>query len=68
MGDSSKLEGLEKQLNLLDPKSVLKRGYSISLINGKFISKEQKIEVGEELETLTAHYRIKSTVKSVNNE
>jgi len=63
-----KLEGLEKQLNLLDPKSVLKRGYSISLINGKFISKEQKIEVGEELETLTAHYRIKSTVKSVNNE
>ncbi len=63
-----KLDGLEKQLKLLDPASVLKRGYSITLINGKFISEEQKIQPGEELETITTKHRIKSTVKSANNE
>lgn len=63
-----KLEGLKKQLNLLNPKSVLKRGYSITLLNGKPISEGQEIKAGEELETITARHRIKSTIKSVNNE
>ncbi|MGW8123463.1 exodeoxyribonuclease VII large subunit [Roseivirga echinicomitans] len=63
-----RLEGLEKQVKLLDPKSVLKRGYSITLINGKYISEQQKIKEGDELETITAKHKIKSTVKSANNE
>ncbi len=63
-----KLDGLEKQLKLLDPSSVLKRGYSITLINGKLISEEQEIQSGEVLETITTKHRIKSTVKSVDNE
>ncbi|KYG74383.1 exodeoxyribonuclease VII large subunit [Roseivirga ehrenbergii] len=63
-----KLDGLEKQLKLLDPASVLNRGYSITLINGKPISSVQEVKTGEELETITAKHRIKSTVKSANNE
>ncbi|KYG79747.1 exodeoxyribonuclease VII large subunit [Roseivirga seohaensis] len=63
-----KLDGLEKQLKLLDPASVLNRGYSITLINGKPISAVQDVKTGEELETITAKHRIKSTVKSANNE
>lgn len=63
-----KLDGLEKQLKLLDPASVLNRGYSITLINGKPISAVQEIKTGEELETITAKHRIKSTVKSAKNE
>tara|TARA_A100000171_G_C2137441_1_gene151493 strand:- start:2734 stop:4038 length:1305 start_codon:yes stop_codon:yes gene_type:complete len=63
-----KLDGLEKQLKLLDPASVLNRGYSITLINGKPISAVQEVKTGEELETITAKHRIKSTVKSANNE
>ena len=63
-----KLDGLEKQLKLLDPASVLNRGYSITLINGKPISAVQEVKTGEELETITAKHRIKSTVKSAKNE
>lgn len=59
-----RLEGLEKQLKLLNPEAVLKRGFTLTLVNGKSISQNQKLIEGEELETITATRRIKSTVKS----
>ena len=61
---SKKLETLEKQLGLLKPEAVLKRGFTLTLINGKSITEDQVLKVGEELETVTATRRIKSTVKS----
>ena len=58
-----RLEGLEKQLKLLNPEAVLKRGFTLTLVNGKSITQNQKLIEGEELETITATIRIKSTVK-----
>lgn len=62
-----KLDGLEKQLQLLSPDSALKRGYSITLRNGKFIAENNPIKEGDELETITHKLKIISKVKSVSN-
>lgn len=53
------LSGLESRLNSLNPKSILKRGYSITLNRktGKIITKPEGLEKGDELETQAAKGR-----------
>ena len=45
------LELLNKRIELVDPKNVLKRGYSMTLLEGKSISSTENIKVGDRLET-----------------
>ncbi|MFT6972371.1 MAG: exodeoxyribonuclease VII large subunit [Roseivirga sp.] len=58
-----RLTHLEKQLALIHPDAVLRRGYTITLHKGKMISAHEEISIGEEIETITAQKRITSTVK-----
>ena len=60
---SSKLQLLEKSAQFLDPVSTLKRGFTITLKNGTPISKENQVNVGDELETVFYKNRITSVVK-----
>lgn len=57
------LNNLEKQLTLLSPEATLKRGYTITLHEGKAIGDKTELNRGEEIETITANQRIISTVK-----
>lgn len=54
----------EEKVQFLDPIHVLKRGYSISRINGKAIDESTKIEQGAEMETQTIQGTLISTIKN----
>ena len=58
---------MEKSLRLVDPLEVLKRGYSMTLKNGKLISSQNPIEIGDEIETRTANEIIQSTINKINS-
>ncbi|MDX2360700.1 MAG: exodeoxyribonuclease VII large subunit [Crocinitomicaceae bacterium] len=58
------LENIEQSIRLMNPKNVLLRGYSITTINGKSVSEQNDIEVGDEILTKTADFDLTSTVKS----
>lgn len=61
--EEMKVNGLENSVRLLDPRNVLKRGFSITLINGKAVTDENEVQTGEEITTLLYN----GTLKSVKN-
>ena len=56
---------LEKSVSLMDPIHVLKRGYSITTINGKSIKNTDYLQKGDEIETKTANFSLKSTISEI---
>ncbi|MDE7408539.1 MAG: exodeoxyribonuclease VII large subunit [Muribaculaceae bacterium] len=61
--ERSRLESLEGLTDVLNPVSTLKRGYSITRINGKTISGIKSVKPGDILETQIADGSIISTAK-----
>lgn len=59
---SLEIENLEKNIENMDPKNVLNRGYTITLLNGKSIKDLAKVKPGDELQTIILDGEIKSTV------
>lgn len=45
------LKTLQEKLQILDPKNILKRGYSITTLNGKPLMKLENIQEGDEIKT-----------------
>jgi exodeoxyribonuclease VII large subunit len=60
---SGKLELLLKTKQLVDPKTILNRGFSITMKDGKAIKNSNELENGDQLETILAHGKVKSTVE-----
>jgi len=56
------LDALENSLKILSPENVLKRGYSMTSIQGKLINKKTKLKKGELLVTETLEHIIHSTI------
>lgn len=61
----NKLRIFEKTLALIDPKNILKMGYSITLINGKLISSKNPVKEGDLIETTTADFILQSELKKI---
>lgn len=61
---NGKLENLEKSLALVNPESVLKRGYSITRVNGQLIGK-QAIKKGDIMETITSSHQVSSEIREI---
>jgi exodeoxyribonuclease VII large subunit len=61
------LEGLEKNVQFLDPVNVLKRGYSITLHHGKALKSPEAVKVGDQLTTRLAEGSLISIVHDINN-
>ncbi len=57
-----KMDALEARLTLLDPVSVLKRGFAMVQKNGKLVSSAVQLKTGDEMETVFADGKVKSTV------
>ena len=55
------LGAFESIVNALNPENVLKRGYSITLHNGKLIDQSTKLNVGDLLITRNEHLEIESS-------
>ncbi len=61
------LQNLEKNLKNLDPINILKRGFSITRINGKAITDIAQVERGQEIETQVYQGKITSTIKNLGD-
>ncbi|MBE0638562.1 MAG: exodeoxyribonuclease VII large subunit [Bacteroidales bacterium] len=61
------LSSLEKQLSLLHPENVLKRGYSITLLNGKSVTSTKNIVQGDIIETILHQGNLKSKIIKTSN-
>ena len=61
---SSDLNNLERNLEILSPKNVLKRGYSITLLNGKPVNSYAAVKKGDILNTIIHEGEILSTVNA----
>lgn len=61
--ETNRLEWLEKTTQLVDPKTILKRGYSITLKNGKAVKDVAELADGDRLETLVFNGKVKSIVE-----
>ena len=63
ISERHKLELFDEKLRALDPALLLKRGYSITLKDGKAVRDAQALQKGDEIETRLANGTIHSTVK-----
>jgi exodeoxyribonuclease VII large subunit len=62
------LNSIEKNVNNMSPGNVLKRGYSITLFNGKVIKSLTQVKEGDELKSEIFEGSILSIVKSTNKQ
>lgn len=60
---NEKLSFLEHRLTLNDPRTILKRGYSITRINGKVVTNDLETNEGDIMETLLYDGKVTSVVK-----
>ena len=60
---NEKLSFLEHRLTLNDPRTILKRGYSITRINGKVVTNDLETNDGDIMETLLYDGTVTSVVK-----
>jgi exodeoxyribonuclease VII large subunit len=60
------LNGIEKNVANMSPANVLKRGYSITLLNGKSVKNIVQVKNGDVLNTIVHEGNIVSTVNSTN--
>ena len=65
---NTELSNTTRNVALLDPENVLKRGYSLTLLNGKTVSRAQDAQPGDQLLTHTSEGSILSEVQSINPE
>ena len=62
------INSLERNIQNMDPKNVLKRGYSITRIEGKSINNTDGLEKGQKIETILSQGKIFSTITQTENE
>ncbi len=65
ISEHHRLEMLEEKVRALDPTLLLKRGYSITLFNGKAVRDPQALHPGDEIETRLEKGTIYSKCKNV---
>lgn len=61
--EKSRVDSLERLTEALNPAATLKRGYSITRVNGKAITDPKAVKPGDSLETQTANGTILSIAK-----
>ncbi|MCE2615905.1 MAG: exodeoxyribonuclease VII large subunit [Phocaeicola sp.] len=60
--EDHRLKLIEQQIRAASPEYMLKRGYSITLLNGKVVKDASEVKDGDILETLVMNGKIKSKV------
>ena len=64
----TQLDGMARQVELMSPVNVLKRGYSITLINGKSVKDPAGLAEGDEIVTRLYRGNISSVVTSLHKQ
>lgn len=63
----SQIENLRRQVSMLDPKNVLSRGYSITLLNGKAVRSYTEVSKNDSLKTVIFDGEIRSIVTNTQS-
>ena len=61
--ERNRVEWLEKNKQLIDPKNILKRGFSITLKNGKAVKNANELSKGDTIENILYNGKVLSEVK-----
>jgi exodeoxyribonuclease VII large subunit len=64
----NRINTFELSKKYLDPKEIIKRGYSITLKNGKIIKSSENIEKDDHIKTILKKGEIESKVTGTNNK
>ena len=64
--EDERLGARESNLSHLDPRNVLKRGYSITMKDGKPLKSVSGIKAGDKVDSVLFNGKIKSTVKDIS--
>ena len=59
------IEVVEKNIALMSPENVLRRGYSITTLNGKVLQRVEGVNAGDELITIISDGEITSVVNNI---
>jgi exodeoxyribonuclease VII large subunit len=59
------LHAIEEKLRLIDPKNILQRGYSLTMVNGKIIKSVSLINQGDNIETHFSDGTVESKVETI---
>lgn len=62
--EKEKLEGDEKNIRILDPINTLKRGFSITLYNGKVLKSHTEVKPSDKITTVLADGKVESEVNT----
>jgi exodeoxyribonuclease VII large subunit len=61
------LNSIQEKLRLVDPQNILKRGYSLTMLNGKILKSVQLVKEGDLIETRLSDGKVESTIKKISN-
>jgi exodeoxyribonuclease VII large subunit len=59
---------LERSIGLLNPDNVLKRGYTITLVEGRLVQHAAEVKEGQQIKTIFADGTVTSIAKEINPE
>jgi len=62
------IENIENKLDLLNPDNILKRGYSITYLNGEVVKEISKIKKNDEVITKLLSGYIRSTIEEKSHK
>ena len=68
LAENHRLQLLEEKLKALDPQLLLKRGYSITLHQGKAVKDASQLKEGDEIETVLEKGKLHSIVKDISTK
>ena len=68
LAENHRLQLMEEKLKALDPQLLLKRGYSITLHNGRAVKDATALKAGDEIEARLANGAIHSVVTQGGNK
>ena len=68
MREHMRLDALTDKLALLSPRNILNRGYSLTMLNGKYITSASELQPGD---VVTTHFRngsARAAIQSIKTE
>lgn len=66
--ERKELGNIEKNVRNMSPENVLKRGYSITLFDGKSIKNGQQLKHGDTIKTILLEGQIESTITNIQQD
>jgi exodeoxyribonuclease VII large subunit len=66
--ENKNLLQIQEKLRLVDPQTILKRGYSLTMMNGKVLKSVQLLKEGDLLETRLGDGTVRSKVAGIENK